>query len=383
MTVFKTLLKILNKNKIMVIIYTVLLILFGGINMNSNQKATNFVASKPDILIVNRDEEVGITKDFIRYVKENSNNPTVADNEDARNDALFYEDADYIVYIPENFHAEFMQGNTLELEVKRSGDYNSEFAEMLIKRYLGVAESYRQSFTSEEEIISKTNETLSKNVEANITTKLDTDSLTRAAFYYNFASYSIIACLIYIICLVLQVFNSEKIRKRTVISSKNYKKHTRELLLSNCVYALVVWGLYTLASFVLLGDTMLKSYHGLLFALNALVFTITATALSFLIGSLVNNKNAITGIVNVVGLGSSFLCGVFVPLEYLPDSVKTIAHALPTYYYVRNNECISVLESFNKEALQPLINNTIVLVGFTAIFITISIFVAAKKRKIG
>ena len=132
--------------------------------MNSNQKATNFVASKPDILIVNRDEEVGITKDFIRYVKENSNNPTVADNEDARNDALFYEDADYIVYIPENFHAEFMQGNTLELEVKRSGDYNSEFAEMLIKRYLGVAESYRQSFTSEEEIISKTNETDRKSV---------------------------------------------------------------------------------------------------------------------------------------------------------------------------------------------------------------------------
>ena len=382
MTVFKTLLKILNKNKIMVIIYTFLLILFGGINMNSNQKATNFVASKPDILIVNKDEEVGITKDFIKYIKENSNIPAVADNEDARNDALFYEDVDYIIYIPENFHTEFMQGNTPELEVKRSAAYDSEFAEMLIKRYLGVAEGYRKSFNTEEEIISKTNETLSKNVEANITTKLDTDSLTRAAFYYNFASYSIIACLIYIICLVLQVFNSEKIRKRTVISSKDYKKHTRELLLSNCVYALVVWGLYVLASFVLLGDTM-QSYHGLLFVLNALIFTITATALSFLIGSMVNNKNAITGIVNVIGLGSSFLCGVFVPLEYLPNSVKTIAHALPTYYYVRSNECISVLENFDREALQPLINNTIIMVGFTAVFITISIFVAAKKRKIG
>ena len=382
MTVFKTLLKILNKNKIMVILYTVLLILFGGINMNSNEKATNFVASKPDILIVNRDEEVGITKDFIKYIKENSNTPIVADNEDARNDALFYEDADYIVYIPENFHTEFMQGNIPELEIKRSGDYNSEFAEMLIKRYLGVAQNYKQSFTTEEEIIQKTNETLSKNVEANITTKLDTNSLSRAAFYYNFASYSIIACLIYIICLVLQVFNSEKIRKRTVISSKNYKKHTRELMLSNCVYALVVWGLYVLASFVLLGDTI-RSLHGGLFILNALIFTITATALSFLIGSLVNNKNAITGIVNVVGLGSSFLCGVFVPLEYLPNSVKTIAHALPTYYYVKNNECISVLENFNFETFKPLIQNSLALIAFTTVFVTISIIVASKKRKIG
>jgi ABC-2 type transport system permease protein len=350
--------------------------------MSSNEKATNFVASKPDILIVNRDEEVGITKDFIKYVKENSNVPNVADNEDARNDALFYEDADYIIYIPENFHTEFMKGNTLELEIKRSGDYNSEFAEMLIKRYLSVAQSYKTSFNTEEEIIEKTNETLSKNVEANITSKLDTNSLNRTAFYFNFASYSIMACLIYIICTVLQVFNSEKIRKRTVISSKDFKKHTRELLVANCAYALVVWALYSLAGFVLLGDTMV-SKHGALFVVNALIFTINATALSFLIGSIVNNKNAITGIVNVIALGSSFLCGVFVPLEYLPNSVKTMAHVLPTYYYVKTNECISVLENFNSETLQPLINNTLILVGFTAVFITLSIFVAAKKRKIG
>ena len=382
MTVFKTLLKILNKNKGVVILYTVLLLIFGGINMNSNEKTTNFVASKPDILIVNRDEEVGITKDFVKYIKENSNMPTVADNEDARNDALFYEDADYIIYIPENFHSDFMNGKTPELEIKKSGDYNSEFAEMVIKRYLGVAESYRSSFSSEEEIIEKTNETLSKNVEANITSKLDTTGLNRAAFYYSFASYSIMACLIYIICLVLQVFNSEKIRKRTVISSKDYKKHNRELLLSNCVYAVIVWGLYVAASFVLLGDIM-ASKNGALFVLNAFIYTINATALSFLIGSLVNNKNAVTGIVNVVAIGSSFLCGVFVPLQYLPESVKTMAHVLPTYYYVKNNDLISGLEIFNSETLKPVITNIGILLVFTAIFIIISNFVASKKRKIG
>lgn len=379
MTVFKTLLKILNKNKGIVILYTALLILFGGINMNANEKATNFVAAKPDILIVNRDEEVGITKDFIKYIKENSNTPTVEDNEEARNDALFYEDADYIVYIPKNFHKDFMNGETPELEIKRSGDYNSEFAEMIIKRYLGVAETYRNSFDSEEKIIEKTNETLSKNVEANITSKLDTDSLNRAAFYYSFASYSIMACLIYIICLVLQVFNSEKIRKRTVISSKNYKKHNRELLISNCAYAFIVWLIYVIASFVLLGDTMM-SKHGMLFIINSFVYTINATALSFLIGSLVSNKNAVTGIVNVIAIGSSFLCGVFVPMQYLPQSVKTMAHVLPTYYYVKNNDLISGLENFNLEGYRPLMINMGVMVAFTVGFIIVSNIVANKKR---
>ena len=382
MTVFKTLLKILNKNKTIVIMYTVILLIFGGINMNSNEKTTSFIASKPDILIVNRDEEVGITKDFINYIKENSNTPTVADSEDARNDALFYEDADYIVYIPENFHIDFMNGNTPELEIKRSGDYNSEFAEMLITRYLGVAESYRGSFSNEEELIAKIDETLSQNVEATITSKLDTTSLNRAAFYYSFASYSIMACLIYIICLVLQVFNSEKIRKRTVISSKNYRKHTRELLLSNCAYAFLVWALYVGVSFILLGNVM-PSKHGALFIINAFVYTINATALSFMIGSLVNNKNAVTGIVNVIAIGSSFLCGVFVPLSMLPNSVKAVAHMLPTYYYVKNNDLISVLENFNSESLHPLVMNVLCMAGFTAVFIAISIFIASKKRKIG
>lgn len=33
----------------------------------------NFVASKPDVVIVNYDEEKGITKDFIKYITDNSN----------------------------------------------------------------------------------------------------------------------------------------------------------------------------------------------------------------------------------------------------------------------------------------------------------------------
>lgn len=383
MTVFKTFLKILNKNKGIVILYTVILLVFAGINMKSNNNVATFEASRPDILIVNRDEEVGITKDLIRYIKENSDTPTVADNEDARNDALFYEDADYILYIPENYHNDFMNGQAPELEVKRTGSYNAEYAEMIIKRYINVASTYQKSISSEDELVAKVNETLSKKAEANITSKLDTTGLNRAAFYYNFESYAILACLIYIICLVLSVFNSQKVHKRIVISSTDYKKHNRQLLLSNCVYAFFVWSLYVIASFILIGNNIMMTKNGAVFILNSFVFTICATALSFLIGNVVTNKNAVTGIVNVVALGSSFLCGVFVPSQYLPDSVKTIAHALPTYYYVKTNDAVSTMEVFNFETLKPLMINMGVLLGFTAVFIIISNIATAKKRKIG
>ena len=65
MTVFKTFLKILNKNKFIIILYTLFLIFFGGFNMQTSESNINFVASKPDIMIVNYDEEKGITKDLI------------------------------------------------------------------------------------------------------------------------------------------------------------------------------------------------------------------------------------------------------------------------------------------------------------------------------
>ena len=64
MTVFKAFLKILNKNKFIIIIYTIFLIGFGGFNMQTSENNPNFVASKPDIMIVNNDEEKGLIRVF-------------------------------------------------------------------------------------------------------------------------------------------------------------------------------------------------------------------------------------------------------------------------------------------------------------------------------
>ena len=56
MTVFKAFLHVLNKCKGMVILYTALLLLFGGINAKSGDTASQFTADKPEIVIVNQDE---------------------------------------------------------------------------------------------------------------------------------------------------------------------------------------------------------------------------------------------------------------------------------------------------------------------------------------
>ena len=382
MIVFKTFLKILNKNKFIIILYTVFLIGFGGFNMQTSDNSTNFVASKPDIMIVNYDEEKGITKDLIKYITDNSNIIELNNNEEAINDGLFYRDVNYVIYIPENYSEDFMDGKNPEINIKSTGDYQSSFAEMLLSRYIKVANIYQKSIKNEDELTSKINETLSKQSEVEITSKLDTDSLAKATFYYNFASYSILACLVYVICLVLSSFKDIKIQKRTIISSTDYRKLNRQLLLSNSLFSIILWGVYVALSFVLIGNIMFSN-QGIIYLINSFIFTMCATTIALFIGNLVSNKNAINGIVNVIALGSSFLCGAFVPMEWLPDGVLKIAHILPSYYYISSNESLKTLEVFNLETMQPIITNMIVILGFSIIFIILTNIVSKRKQKIG
>ena len=256
MTVFKTFWKILNKNKITVIIYTVMLLVFGISNMQTSEKSMSFVASKPDVLIINNDEEKGITKDFIKYITDNSNIINIENDEEKINDALFYRDVNYVIYIPEKFSEDFMDGKNPQIEIKSTGDYQASYEEMIVSRYIKVANIYQKSITNEDELVNKVNETLSKQADTEITSKIDTNTISKATYYYNFASYSILACLLLIISLILNSFNEEKIRKRIIVSNTNYKKHNRILLLSNCCYSLVLWLLYVIISFVILGDIM-------------------------------------------------------------------------------------------------------------------------------
>ena len=139
MTIFKTYLKLLNKNKFLVIMYTVILITFGGMNMKTKDNNISFQAVKPDIVIINNDKEVGITKDLINYIKDNSKVVDIENNEDKINDALFYREVNYVIYIPEKYNEDFMNKKNPEIKIKSSGDYQASYAEMILERYIEVA----------------------------------------------------------------------------------------------------------------------------------------------------------------------------------------------------------------------------------------------------
>lgn len=69
-------------------------------------------------------------------------------------------------------------------------------------------------------------------------------------------------------------------------------------------------------------------------------------------------------------------------MEYLPNTVLNIAHILPTYYYISNNEKIAKLEIINIETIIPFLINTGIVIAFCIGFVILTNIVSKRKRKI-
>lgn len=379
MTVFKTILKILNKLKGMIILYTVILVAITALNQTSGNNMTNFEDSKPSVLIVNKDSEDNIAKGFEDYISKHSEIKDIdTKDEDKINDAIFYRDVNYVIYIPKDFGKNLLDGKNPSLEYKSCGDEYSSYAQMMVEKYIKTVLIYKDYYSGVE-LISKVNKVVDKDTKVYMKTTLDTSKLSSMTQYFNILNYALLAGCVYCISMILASLNDETVRKRTIISSFNYKKYNRIVLLSNSIVIFAMWILYMILALILFKDLMFSS-NGLGYVINSFVFTICSLTIGFLIGNITQNKNAIGGIVNVIALGTSFLCGCFVPFEYMPDYVLKIAHILPTYYYVANNQLIKTMEVFNFESIKPLLINGAVVVISSFIFVAVTNYVSKRKQ---
>ena len=373
MIVFKTILKILNKLKGMLILYTFMLVMITFINQTSNNE-TSFLESKPSIAIVNEDDSL-ITNDFIDYMDKHC----IIKNLAPKNidDAIFYRSINMVVYIPKNF-GENLLSNNVTLEYKASGDGATSYTKMLIEKYIKTVLIYKDYY-NDEELINHVNNLLKLDANVEVKTKLETSKLERMTRYFNFLNYALLAGSVYCISMILASIKEEKVKKRTIISSFDYKKYDRIVLGTLSIVIFGIWLLYMLLSIILFKNTIF-TFNGLAYILNSFVFTIASLCIGYLIGNITQNKNAIAGIINVVALGSSFLCGCFVPVEYMPDYALKIAHIFPTYYYVSNNEIIKTIETFNPTLIKSLLKNGFVIVLFSLLFILLTNYISKKKQ---
>lgn len=377
MTIFKTYWKIVKKNIGIIILYTVMLLVFGTMNLKANKNSFEFISSKPDIIIVNNSSGI-VTDNLISYLKTNANVKNITDENDI-DDAVFFRDANYVIYIPKEFENKIENGKEFNIDIKTNNSYDSYIASELLNKYLDVFSKYMNLYNDKILAIQKLDNTLNKKADVVIESKTNLNSKT--SLFYNFSSYSIMAIVIYIICLVLSSFNDEKISKRTSVSGMNYKTFNNYLYISSFTFTFIIFIVYLILSFLILKSSILN-INGILYSLNMFIFFIVSFTMAILISNLVKSKGAISGVVNVISLGSAFLCGAFIPVKYMPSFALKIAHIFPTFYFIDNNEYITSIQNFDKASYEFVLKNFIIMIIFVMIFLILNSLVTRFKRKV-
>lgn len=386
MQVYKAYFKIIKKNIGQLSIYLIIFLLFAIIfgKVSTSPKDTDFESTKVNISIINKDENSKLISGLRDYLKENANIVDVGTSKEDLQDALFFREAEYIITIPKGFTKEILKGNK-DINIEKTVIPNSTseiYMDNLINRYLNTVKMYTSTIDniSQAKLVSNVNKDLSHTTDVNIKT-YDNDYSNNAscANYYNFFAYSMFAILILGISLVMISFNNKDLKRRNLASSLSMKNMNIQMVFANITYAVVVWFVMIIASFIMFKNYMF-TINGLLSLLNSFVFTLAALSISILISNLVTSRNALSAVVNVIALGSCFISGVFVPQQYLGDTVLSIAKFNPTYWYVKANDDIAILVNYSNENMRPIFMSMIIVLGFALAVYAVTLVVIKQKR---
>ena len=391
MIVFKTFWRIMKRYWWIVFIYVAILTSLSVINLKT-APVTDFVDTKPEISIVSQNPSdlatKPFTKNFLNYLSKNTQNVDLKESETT--DALFYQEISMILYLPKDLESKILSGQKITLDYRTSGNYTAELSKNLIKRYFElqrteILESKNSSkeqsnipSENSEKIISGLNQRLDQSPTVRLASKNATN-LSKIAAFFNFASYTIMAIILYVTCFINASFNKSSVKKRTMVSSLHLKKYNFSLLLANSIFAFSVFALLTTLSFFVLGDIVLTPFF-IFEILNILLYTLAALTLAELVSTFNLSRDAVSGVVNLLSLAPAFLSGAFVPTYFLPSFVLTIAHIFPTYWFIDTNNKITTLTEFNFNSFLTILPNLLVLVLFSIIFIIGNLILAKKKR---
>ena len=391
MIVFKTFWRIMKRYWWIVFIYVAILTSLSVINLKT-APVTDFVDTKPEITIVSQDPSdlatKPFTKNFLNYLSKNTKIIDLKESETT--DALFYQKISMILYLPEDLESKIISGQKITLDYRTSGNYTAELSKNLIKRYFElqrteILESKNSSkeqsnILSEdsEKIISSLNQRLDQSPTVRLASKNATN-LSKIAAFFNFASYTIMAIILYVTCFINASFNKSPVKKRTMASSLHLKKYNFSLLLANSIFAFSVFVLLTTLSFFVLGNIVLTPFF-VFEILNILLYTLAALTLAELVSTFNLSRDAVSGVVNLLSLAPAFLSGAFVPTYFLPSFVLTIAHIFPTYWFIDTNNKITTMTEFSFNSFLTILPNLLILVLFSIIFIVANLVLSKKKR---
>ncbi len=366
MQVFKAYLKITKKNLPMVFMYVGLFFILLTFFVGSNSEDSSFEAKRLCVSVIDMDKSPASAA-LTEFIGKNHDLVEIENDKDKILDALYYTRTDYVLTIKEGYADKISTGETSGLftNCKIPDSYTGIFVDNLVSQYVSTVSAYIKGGNSLDHATAKTADLLSKEAVINVQSFADNDGSSDyskdMSLYFQYLAYIIMSILITVLSTTILTMNGKEISKRTNCSCTTSSSQTFQIILGSSVIVAVIWVLFIAAAFIMNGGAF--SEKCLLAVLNSFVFTVVASGIALLIAALAPKSDTVNVISNIITLGMSFLCGVFVDQSLLGDSVLSIARFLPAYWYVRAN---NMLSGISDEAYS--VNSFMSFLGIEAIF---------------
>lgn len=383
MPVFNLSLKILKKNIPTLSIYFVVFVMVSTIMMFITRPAEQglFTETKTNMAII-AEENSPLIEGLRKNLSRIANFVEIEDTTESLQDALFFRRVEYILRIPAGFTEAILAGGEPRLYKTIVPDSaRAVHIDMLIDRFFNIAKLYAVAMPDEDLSVITDNITGDMSQETRvelISAVSGNGQLSRLMIFFNFIAYSLMFALIFGIGCIVITLNKLDIKRRSICSPIKPSRFYTEIYLATTLFTLLCWLVLVLLSLAF-GYDEIDSPATAYYVLNSFVFALCAGGLSFLIGNVFESKNAINAIANVITLGSSFLSGVFVPRFLIGENVLRVASFFPTYWYVRANERINSLISFEWNIVADVYWYILIQFGFAVMFF-IAALVAGKYR---
>ena len=349
MQLFKAFMKVAKKRLPSSMIYFVI---YGAITflMSESYQSTmdaNFQSRSLNICVIDEDGSQA-SKSLTNYLDSLHELTELENDPEVLQDYLYYRYISYVLTIPAGFEEKLLEGETdhLLLNVKVPGSTTGAFVDQQIDLYLRTIQIYLAGGYTLEAAVHETDSSLAEAVPVN-NLVFETESLSTPKsvfFFYRYLPYIFIVLLFVGLAPIVVIFNKKDLRERTFCSSLHLNNRNLQLALGCVVYALVVWAAFLLLGTAAYGRAMFTA-NALYAMLNSFIFLLISAGLTMFISIFTPNDNVANMLANIIGLGMSFLCGVFVEPSLLSEGVLKIARFLPAYWYIKANDMASGLST--------------------------------------
>jgi len=373
------------QNRLTLLIYITVFMTLSVImsaSASTDQSYQMYTSEKTDVAFL-AEEDTPLVEGLRTALSGNAVFVDVKDTPSALADALYYREVSYIIRVPAGFSESFMKGEDPQLSCTSvPGSFSGTYISEKLQRWLSTASLYVKTGTVTDEtmLAAQMNKTMAKTASVSL---MDSGVKSSAkysflSYYFKYLAYILAAVLISIMAVLMQVFNDKDLRHRTFCSPITSYSYSVQFLLAGASFSAGLWIVMMMLVAVFNGKSFFQGTT-LLYAANALAYTLMASALGFLIGTLATSREQVGALSTIVPLGFSFLGGVFIPQAFMGNGVLAAARYTPAYWYVKANDAVAAAKDLGSVDIVTVRSSILVVLCFGAAFLAIGL--AAEKRR--